>query len=151
MIFIQTGAMKMLILDPAALRVLEQGRAILSPDKTVGLFYSPAPEWLARKISTAANGNRLDADALRQIWEKAHGSVPRGHVVCFKDRKRDHCDLTNLECISRGELARRNRMWTIYPRDLALAIQMNGALKRKLRRIDHANEEQNVRSAQSSL
>src|ERR1019366_3640062 len=95
MIFIQTGAMKMLILDPAALRVLEQGRAILSPDKTVGLFYSPAPEWLARKISTVANGNRLDADALRQIWEKAHGSVPRGHGGWFKDRKRDHCDLTN--------------------------------------------------------
>ncbi|HVW78530.1 MAG TPA: HNH endonuclease signature motif containing protein [Alloacidobacterium sp.] len=70
----------------------------------------------------------------RHNWEKAHGPIPDGFAVCFKDGDRSRCDIDNLELVSRAELARRNRMWTRLPRELAEVIQLNGALKRKLRR-----------------
>lgn len=72
----------------------------------------------------------------RHLWEREHGPIPAGRVVVFRDGDRRHCSLDNLELISRSELARRNTMWGRYPRELAEAIQLNGALKRKLRRID---------------
>lgn len=84
----------------------------------------------------------------RYVWEQHRGPIPPDHAVCFKDGKRANCEIENLECISRAELARRNVMWTRYPRDLALAIQLNGALKRKMRRIAREQyEKQNDRPA----
>lgn len=72
----------------------------------------------------------------RHVWEQEKGPVPRGHVVVFKDGDRARCEIDNLECISRAELAIRNQMWTKMPRELAEVIQLNGALKRKLRRVN---------------
>lgn len=77
----------------------------------------------------------------RKMWEDHNGPIPPKHVVVFKDKNRQNCAIENLELISRAELARRNRMWNILPRELAEAIQLNGVLKRKLRRID--GEKQN--------
>ncbi len=70
----------------------------------------------------------------RHVWEQRKGPIPPGHVVAFIDKNRQNCAIENLECIPRSELARRNGMWTIYPRDLAEVIQLNGQLKRKLRK-----------------
>lgn len=72
----------------------------------------------------------------RHTWEQHNGPVPAGHVVAFKDHDRRNCAIENLELIPRSELARRNRMWTVYPRELAEAIQLNGVLKRKLRSLN---------------
>lgn len=69
----------------------------------------------------------------RHVWVQQHGPIPPGHVIAFKDKDRQNCAIENLECIPRAELAKRNRMWNIYPRELAEAIQLNGALKRKMR------------------
>jgi hypothetical protein len=69
----------------------------------------------------------------RHVWEQGHGPIPPGHVVAFKDRDRGNCAMDNLELISRAELAHRNRMWGRLPRELAEAIQLNGALKRTIR------------------
>ncbi len=81
-----------------------------------------------------------------QVWEQHHGPIPPGHAIAFKDRNRANCEIDNLECIPRAELARRNGMWNRYPRELAEAIQLNGALKRKLRKFD--GEKQDVGSAE---
>ena len=75
------------------------------------------------------------------VWEHANGPVRPGHVVAFKDGVRN-CAIENLECISRADLARRNVMWGRFPQELAEAIQLNGALKNKLRRMH--GKEQNV-------
>jgi hypothetical protein len=72
----------------------------------------------------------------RYIWEQHNGSIPPKHMVIFKDRNRQNCSIENLELISMGENARRNSMWTRLPRALAEAIQLQGALKRKIRRLD---------------
>jgi hypothetical protein len=69
----------------------------------------------------------------RHVWERKRGPIPPAHAVVFRDGDRKHCTIGNLECISRAELMRRNSLWRQYPRELAEVIQLNGALKRKLR------------------
>lgn len=44
------------------------------------------------------------------VWEAAHGPVPEGHVIIFKDGNKLNCELDNLECISRQELVRLNKL-----------------------------------------
>ena len=43
------------------------------------------------------------------IWEKAHGKVPKGSVVIFKDDNTLNTDLSNLHLIKRSELLILNR------------------------------------------
>lgn len=83
----------------------------------------------------------------RLTWELRTGKrVPKGKLIAFKDRNRLNCIFENLELITRAENARRNVMWNRYPRELALAIQANGVLKRRIRRQQNG-EEQDQRSA----
>jgi hypothetical protein len=83
----------------------------------------------------------------RHIWEQAHGPVPPGHAVTFKNRDKNDVRLENLECITRRELMARNTVWRTLPRPLAEAVQLLGALKRRIRRKEKANEEQDRRPA----
>ena len=39
------------------------------------------------------------------VWEDAHGKIPKGHLIIFKDNNSLNCDLDNLMCISRAEQA----------------------------------------------
>ena len=42
----------------------------------------------------------------RYVWEQAHGPIPPGYCIRFRDGNRQNCDLSNLEMISRGDSAR---------------------------------------------
>lgn len=70
------------------------------------------------------------------VWEAAHGPVPRGHVVRFKDGKAttdpDAIKPEHLECITRAENMRRNSYHTHLPPDVARLVQLRGALTRKI-------------------
>jgi hypothetical protein len=57
-------------------------------------------------------------------------------MVAFKDGDRSNCAIENLELRSMADNARRNNMWGRLPRELAEVIQLNGALKRKVRRLN---------------
>lgn len=48
---------------------------------------------------------------LKHVWvyEQAHGPVPEGHVVIFKDQNRRNFDPENLEAIKRADLVRINQ------------------------------------------
>jgi HNH endonuclease len=74
------------------------------------------------------------------LWEDAHGRVPRGYALCFKDRERMNVGLDNLELISRADLCRRNSIHNLPP-ELKGAITALGQLKRRIR------EQQDRRSA----
>lgn len=76
----------------------------------------------------------------RYLWEQANGPIPAGHALVFRDRNRTNCTLENLELISRADLARRNQIFNSLPRELAEAIQLAGALKRKIRRRSEKEE-----------
>ena len=41
------------------------------------------------------------------VWEHAHGPIPHGWCLWFRDRNRRNCALTNLELITRAERCRR--------------------------------------------
>ena len=43
----------------------------------------------------------------RWVWEQAHGVIPRGYNIMFRDGNRLNCSLDNLELVSRAEAARR--------------------------------------------
>ena len=69
----------------------------------------------------------------RHLWAKAHGPIRRGRVIVFKDGNRANCRLENLACITRRALMARNTVHNL-PKPLAQAVQLLGALNRKIRR-----------------
>ena len=46
----------------------------------------------------------------RWLWEQAHGAIPEGYTVMFRDGDRTHCVLENLELVSRQDACRRRTM-----------------------------------------
>lgn len=70
------------------------------------------------------------------VWEAAHGPVPRGHVVRFRDGKATTdpaaIKVEDLECLTRAENMRRNSFWENLPPDVARLVQLRGALNRKI-------------------
>jgi hypothetical protein len=77
----------------------------------------------------------------RHVWEAAHGPLPKGHAIAFRNRDRKDVHLDNLECISRRELMARNTVHNL-PKPLAAAVQLLGALTRQIRRRTRTHEEQ---------
>lgn len=67
-----------------------------------------------------------------RTWQDAHGPIPAGHAVVFKDRNSQHTEIENLELVTRSELMRRNTIHHL-PAALKQLIQLTGALKRKIR------------------
>lgn len=75
------------------------------------------------------------------IWTRVHGPVPKGHALAFKNSDRMDLRLDNLECVPRRELMWRNSVHRL-PRELAEAVQLLGALNRKVRRERRGGEKQ---------
>jgi hypothetical protein len=66
------------------------------------------------------------------LWEDAHGRVPKGHCLRFKDGDRLNVCLENLELIHRAQNMRRNSIHNL-PTPLKNTIQLLGQLKRRIR------------------
>lgn len=67
------------------------------------------------------------------VWEAAHGPVPTGHALAFKNGDRTDIRLDNLELLTRRALMARNTIHNL-PKPLAATIQLLGALNRQIRR-----------------
>jgi hypothetical protein len=88
---------------------------------------------LWRKVSDTRKA-RVDWKAVHVIaWERANGPLPPGKVVIFDDGNRRNFDPKNLLALTRAELMRRNTVHR-YPKEIALAVQLLGALNRQIRR-----------------
>lgn len=74
------------------------------------------------------------------IWESAHGPVPTGHCLTFRNGDKADIRLDNLVLITRRQNMARNTVHNL-PKPLAQTIQLLGALRRKLRRKE-SHEEQ---------
>lgn len=103
--------------------------------------------YLERKVSMNGKNNAQRWKGVhRLVWEETHGATPPGHVVVFKPGMRttdeSQITLTRLECISRGELMKRNSYHNNYPKDVQRLIQMKGALNRKINRLEREHEKQ---------
>lgn len=69
------------------------------------------------------------------LWEQEHGEVPKGHNIIFKNGHSLDCRIENLECISNSELMSKNSLHR-FPEDLRKVIQLKGALKRQINKIE---------------
>ena len=90
--------------------------------------------YLQRKVTDTGYPPRDWVSVHILLWQEAYGPVPAGHAVCFRDGNKTHVVLDNLELVSRRELMLRNTVHRL-PKEMALAIQMKGALNRKIRRL----------------
>lgn len=79
----------------------------------------------------------------RLVWQAANGPIPEGHIVAFKPGQKtavlEEITVDKLDCISLRENMRRNTIHNL-PKPLAEAVQLRGALMRK---INHATKEAN--------
>ena len=50
----------------------------------------------------------------RQLWERTHGAIPKGHALIFLDGDQDNIVIENLTLLSRGELAMLNKFYGHY-------------------------------------
>ncbi len=73
----------------------------------------------------------------RLVWEAAHGPVPAGHVVVFRQGRRtavrELITVDVLELVTRRELMARNTVHNL-PEPLVKLVQLRGALTRQINR-----------------
>lgn len=95
--------------------------------------------YLQRKLTDTGHTRRDYVNVHWLLWIEHHGPIPPGMLIIFKDRNPRHIAIDNLECISRSENMRRNTLHRL-PKEVAQAIQLVGAINRKLNR--HQKESQ---------
>lgn len=77
-------------------------------------------------------------------WERANGRpLPAGHCLWFRDSNRLNVEAANLELITRAENMRRNTVHN-YPKPVVRAVQMRGALNRRINRMERERAEQHA-------
>ena len=89
---------------------------------------------LERKVGEAKGSNdKRWTPVTRLVWEAANGPVPAGSVVVFRPGRRtlvpELITLDRIECITRGEHARRNHPRSRSP-ELGKLVQLRGAITR---------------------
>ena len=77
----------------------------------------------------------------RVIWEQAHGPIPEGMLVVFKDGDSMNCELDNLEMITMEENMARNTLHR-FPAELKDVIRLSNKIKRKLHEHKQTGAEQ---------
>jgi hypothetical protein len=95
---------------------------------------------LQRKISNAKGSNSKRWRGVHElVWIEANGPVPPGHICVFRPGMRtavlEEITVERVECISFAENMRRNSYHTRFPKEIGLAIQLRGALNRKINHI----------------
>lgn len=117
--------------------------------RPIGTILADPEGYLRIKVREAAHGKEPTGFGntkvwpmySRWLWEQQKGAIPPKHIVAFKDGNRTNCVIGNLELLSKADNARRNNMWARLPRELAEVIQLNGVLKRRIRREQHGKEQ----------
>lgn len=75
----------------------------------------------------------------RLVWEATNGPIPDKHIVVFRRGMRttvfEEITLDRVECISLVDNMRRNSLHR-YPKEIAHAIQMRGALNRRINHVE---------------
>jgi HNH endonuclease len=99
----------------------------------VGTLRISADGYLQRKVNDDHPIHKRWRAEHVLIWEAAHGPLEKGMAVVFRDGNKQNFDLANLECISRGDLMRRNSMQRHGP-EVAALTQLRGVLKRQINR-----------------
>jgi len=76
----------------------------------------------------------------RVVWERMNGKIPKGMVLIFLDGNKQNIKITNLSLYTRVQNMQRNTMHN-YPKEIALAIQLQGAITRQINKRSKQNEQ----------
>lgn len=77
----------------------------------------------------------------RWVWEKANGSVPKGHLLRFKDGDKTNCTLENLELMPRGVSAILNkRGYENMPAEVKATAKLLAQVEYKRSELNRARE-----------
>lgn len=72
----------------------------------------------------------------RAVWEEAHGPIPEGMVVAFRDGRTrttpEEITLDVLELVSKREVMRRNSLHTNYPPEVVELIRLRAVCTRTI-------------------
>ncbi|MDO9052909.1 MAG: HNH endonuclease signature motif containing protein [Gallionella sp.] len=96
--------------------------------------------YLQRKMADTGVTRRDYRAVHVMLWEQHNGKVPDKHLVIFKDKDKTRIVIENLECISKSENMKRNSFHN-YPKEIALLVQLRGALNRKINRQEKQHEQ----------
>lgn len=97
--------------------------------KPVGSERVNVDGYIERKV---AEPNKWESKH-RIIWKQAHGDIPKGYNIQFKDGNPLNCILENLYIISRAEqMQTQNSLTARYPKELQKVIRLRGAVKRQM-------------------
>lgn len=119
----------------------------------IGTVKADSYGYLRVKIANGLGGfgnQKVWAFLHRRVWEKAHGPIPKGHRIWWKDGNHKNCALENLELLTDAEHMARTTIHNLPP-ELKRVIQLNGALKRRIRRLEEHGEERDLRSERPSI
>lgn len=84
------------------------------------------------------------------VWEQAHGPIPAGHRIWWKDGDHSNNSLSNLELVADRDHMARTTVHNL-PAPLPELIQLAGALKRKIRnREEKLNGQEHLAGSQGS-
>lgn len=90
---------------------------------SVGTIVADFEGYLKKKIGEPRQWRYLH----RLTWEEAHGPIPKGMALVFRDGNRQNCALENLELLTRQELMRRNSVHNL-PQPIVDVIRMRAGL-----------------------
>lgn len=90
--------------------------------------------YLQRKMADTGCTRKDYVPVHHLVWKEAGREIPPGHALTFRDGNKRNFALENLELVARAELMRRNSYHN-YPKEVAQAIQLRGALNRKINRL----------------
>lgn len=90
--------------------------------------------YLQRKVTDTGYTPRDWKGVHTLNWEAVHGLVPPRHALACRDGNKQNVAPENWELVTRAELMRRNTIHR-YPKEIALAVQLRGALVRKINRM----------------
>lgn len=100
--------------------------------KSIGSLRTSKEGYLQRKITDTGYPPRDWVSLHVLLWREHHGPVPAGHKLRFRNGDKTDIRLDNLELVTDAENMRRNSYHTNYPPEIRQAIQLRGALIRKI-------------------
>ena len=104
--------------------------------------YTHKDRYLERKMTDTGVVNRDWVAVHKLVWIEHNGPIKKGSVIVFKNKDNSDIRIENLECITRGELMRRNSIHKI-PKELQSIIRAKGQLTRAINKQERHSEKQN--------
>lgn len=119
--------------------------------RPIGTVVFNADGYLIRKIADEPHAgvgatNRNWEFVHKRVWEDAHGPIPKGYRIWWKDGNHANCALENLELVSEKDSMLRKSIHRLPP-ELKDTIMLAGRLKRIIRRKTKEAIEEGLRGA----